>query len=411
MFSSTTIPEKALACPNKSLPFLNMSPLEVTSVETPQSAKIVVDDENQSPAQLKMPASGLKRSVHFADISHCVEVTHIDDMSDDLAAAIWFTDEELLAMRAENSRVARLMKTGFKIGINNEMSERGLEHQMPTEGQRRLKLKEEAKLAVLLEQEEQFETKTSDPEFIAESYQEYSQQAQALARTYGLQDKNDAKQIGLEAKSDNTPKSTQKSGCRSVKFRSNVKVRKIKHVSEIPEEIKLAIWYQAEDYNKMKRELKSTVKGFHYRLLKESVNCTLRGAEGYLPRNMKIKKNIRFMAYGDVLDEQESQIMLGIYDPERVRQVYVAISKESKTSANNRARDDEFFARSYTENERDKWENLKRKVSALLHKALDQPSFSSNTSKGTAKTKMSSIKSFAPKLSMKNTLGRVLRKT
>jgi hypothetical protein len=339
--------------------------------------KIPFTEPTNDIVDCKMPRRAAQpKSVHFSDVAHCCEIPHIDDFSSDLIAAIWIQDEEYSVMAAENAQVALMIINGKRFRNSDDTCDRGLEYRIPDQRDRRRKLKEDARTAVMDEQDRQWNRTLNGPYFIAEVYSEFSTRALCAARFMGQQDEEEARKLE-ESKSESSPETVR----RSVDFLPNLSVKNYLHINDITDEEICCAWYRSSDIREFKLHNKKTVKALICLKVKESDEVVLRGLEYLIPRNWKIKKYNKILTLNAVLDEQDRQDIEGENDPDQIAEAYEEmIPNSSRMAAKKYAREDERFSYVYTARDRTEWELLQHKVSPPSQRPILSP-VSSNFAK------------------------------
>mmetsp|Transcript_1959 Transcript_1959/g.4432 ORF Transcript_1959/g.4432 Transcript_1959/m.4432 type:complete len:220 (+) Transcript_1959:307-966(+) len=135
------------------------------------------------------------RKVSFSAAVAEYDIEQASDYSDEEREAIWYSIAHLKELKKKAKRTAKKISEG-QLDPNGDDSwtSRGLEGRT-TEGiQERYQIRTSAWAAVFLLQEEQENKGTSDPEFLAEVYSEYTTVSQCVARLRGKQDAKSAEQ-------------------------------------------------------------------------------------------------------------------------------------------------------------------------------------------------------------------------
>jgi hypothetical protein len=306
--------------------------------------------------QVKGLAPPQKKSVHFENEAHYCEIDHINDFSPELIAATWLQDDEYAGIAAENTKVALLMMlSGKRIKNIEDVTERGLEYKLPDQRDKSLRLKELALNAVIDEQDRQWRSQIhDDPAFIAEVYQDFSTQALSVARSMGIQDEEDAKQIATVEDS-----SVAKKFRRSVAFAQSDDVRLSQHLTDFTDEEIRNTWYDCEDFRQFKVSNKKTARALLKCDINESDEVSLRGLEYLVLRNAKVRKHIKALALNAVLDAQDRQENEAWgFDDELIAREYGEIANTCVAAALQLARADERFASVYTEADKICWLQL-----------------------------------------------------
>jgi hypothetical protein len=317
-------------------------------------------ESSHEQCSLKRPVSPQKKSVHFEDVAHYCEITHINDFSADLIAATWFQDDEYAGIAAENAKHALMIISGKRRKNSEGVTERGLEYKLPDQRDRRRKLKKDALSAVVDQQDRQCKTQINDPDFIAEVYQEFSTRALSAARCMGIQDEEYVKRIAA------VNSSVAKKPPRSVDFKPTVSEIRSLHINDFTDEEISNTWYEYEDFREFKVLCRKTAKAMIRREIKESDDATLRGLEYLVPSNAKVKKYYKRLALNAVLDEQDRQDSEGYLDDELIAREYGEITTHRMPTAQQLARADERFASVYTAKDRTCWQKLVEKCAPPL---------------------------------------------
>lgn len=116
-------------------------------------------------------------------------------------------------------------------------------------------------------------------------------------------------------------------------------------------------WYKREDYDKMVLLARKTAEKVEERrkelgkIDKTKKPIESRGLEAWTQMGATKVRMLKESAVEAVWNEQSRQWDVGIYDPDRIRSVYVAISKGSQMSAQDRAFSDELISKRIREQE------------------------------------------------------------
>jgi hypothetical protein len=121
------------------------------------------------------------------DFKNGHEILEIDKAEEDTKQEIWYSMDEYETIRARNSLIVKMMKTGSFIE-SEEHSFRGLEHKLRDGFKQRRSNKFAALNAVLEEQDRQFNRNLRNPEIIAASYRRVSLNAKETAFLIGQRD-------------------------------------------------------------------------------------------------------------------------------------------------------------------------------------------------------------------------------
>mmetsp|Transcript_10385 Transcript_10385/g.24739 ORF Transcript_10385/g.24739 Transcript_10385/m.24739 type:complete len:172 (-) Transcript_10385:1170-1685(-) len=103
-----------------------------------------------------------------------------------------------------------------------------------------------------------------------------------------------------------------------------------------PEE-QAATWISSNELTLIKEGIKSTLLLLHLKGDRQgrswSINHTRRGLESLIPEIAASKQRSRFVSKQVVFYEQFQQFRLGIHDPERLSQKYIAATESSRNKA------------------------------------------------------------------------------
>lgn len=129
---------------------------------------------------------------------------------------------------------------------------------------------------------------------------------------------------------------------------SNNEVFPIPHINDMCDEEVLAIWYEKIDYDKIKQDIIPIVK----RIMKgekieENNEMTIRGLEYRTRKGAIRRQHNKVEAITAVLDEQDRQIELDIFDADLISKVYLECAAHCLVEAQHLAGGDEIFAREY----------------------------------------------------------------
>jgi hypothetical protein len=125
-----------------------------------------------------------RHSVNFVTESKVIEFDKADEK---VKQDIWYSRDEYEIIRARNSLIVKMMKTG-SFEENDEHSFRGLEHKLKEGCKQRLANKYKALNAVLEEQDRQYGRGRVDDEYIAKKYRSAAMSAREFAFYLGLKD-------------------------------------------------------------------------------------------------------------------------------------------------------------------------------------------------------------------------------
>lgn len=146
------------------------------------------------------PKSSLKRSkpkksLRFSEKRDKIfPIPHLDDMSDDLIARIWYDSEEYSEIKSSYQLTIFRMEKG-EFQEDDEHTSRGLEYRTQDGAWARYENKRDAYNAVLDEQDRQWKVDEDDFEEIGRVYLEHSTKCAIAAAERGAQDAKEAKEI------------------------------------------------------------------------------------------------------------------------------------------------------------------------------------------------------------------------
>jgi hypothetical protein len=127
------------------------------------------------------------RRRHSVDFIGGHKVLEIDKPHEDSKQDIWYNREEYDIIKARNSLIVKMMKTG-SFRESDEHTFRGLEHKLKDGFKQRRSNKFAALNAVLEEQDRQMSRNQSSPTVIADAYRRVSLNARETAFAIGLRD-------------------------------------------------------------------------------------------------------------------------------------------------------------------------------------------------------------------------------
>lgn len=167
--------------------FLDFEDDDFITTTTPT---VEVKQQQQKPIKTRQKAD---LPVGFNPVVKVIHTLHINDYTEDEIDACWYNEREVKAIRDDAKVSVELLKNGKLEQDTEEHCRRGSECQLRSNRSRRRKLKAAGWLAVLREQEEQFEEgMDADPYCIAHVYKSASSQASDIARAVALKDELDA---------------------------------------------------------------------------------------------------------------------------------------------------------------------------------------------------------------------------
>jgi hypothetical protein len=127
------------------------------------------------------------RRRHSVDFISGHKVLEIDKPDEDIKQTIWYNREEYDIIKARNSLIVKMMKTG-SFRESDEHTFRGLEHKLKDGFKQRRSNKFAALNAVLEEQDRQMSRSLTNPDVIAAAYSRVSLNARETAFAIGLTD-------------------------------------------------------------------------------------------------------------------------------------------------------------------------------------------------------------------------------
>ena len=131
-----------------------------------------------------------------------------------------------------------------------------------------------------------------------------------------------------------------KSKYRSVRFASEVDVKEVPHLNNVPEDEHVATWYSVEDFDEMKKDMIATVRLMITNKPVGEDRCT-RGLEFRTPAGARLRKQTKLEALTAVWNEQVSQWKRHETDEERISIVYQRLSYKSREAAHTMGLRDE----------------------------------------------------------------------
>lgn len=301
-----------------------------------------------------------KKSVDFRPAAQFRKIPHLNDFGPEIITLCYFQDSDYKRMAAENDQVTKLASDGRKFD-DETITTRGLEPRLnPREGRR---LKKNSVRAVLKKQHHLWSTPVKRPEesrqhpdLIARAYNEFSAKALHVARTIAIQDEEDAKQL--------VNSSTKVR--RSVQFATQAKMRTTIHINDFSDEELRDTYYEYLEFKTFKIENKQTVKMFiKGSALEDNDQHSCRGLEYMIPRNAKVRKQVRALTINAVLDEQDRQDCDRECNPDLIAKEYSEIAKACVSTAQKFALADERFATVYSAKDRNRWELFQKSRAAV----------------------------------------------
>jgi len=146
------------------------------------------------------PKSSLKRSktkksLRFSEKRNQIfPIPHLDNMSDDLIASIWYNSEEYSEVKSSYQMTIFRMEKG-EFQEDDDHTSRGLEYRTQEGAWARYENKRDAYNAVLDEQDRQWKVDEDDFEEIGRVYLEHSTKCAIAAAERGANDAKEAKEI------------------------------------------------------------------------------------------------------------------------------------------------------------------------------------------------------------------------
>ena len=136
-----------------------------------------------------------KRHISFNYQVMVRSIEHIDDKDEAEIRATWYRKEEYRKIRSSMADTVRKISSGKFSGDSDAHCARGLEFRTPYGSQLRKKNKLEALVAVLDEQDRQFDEGCLDEELLARAYMESSRTRLEEAQRRGELDEQEARWI------------------------------------------------------------------------------------------------------------------------------------------------------------------------------------------------------------------------
>ena len=308
------------------------------------------------PGDVSEPPRDKRKRVRFHDTAFYKKIPHLDDLGQDFIAAVYFQNAEYSRIADENSQVTHLiLMSGNRIKESDDVTSRGLEGRMPHIQQKRKRIREDAKRAVL-------EMPDAAPEILSQIYMKITAPAMKDAKFTGSEDAKIAKWI---ADAPDTPE-PKGSRVKSVSFARSIVVRKSLHLVDMTYEEIFNTWYQYVELKALKARNK--------KILMERDNLeegteTIRGLEPLIPKNAKLSKETKICAIHAVLDEQDRQDAEMEYDSGKdedlIAREYIQAVADAKRVAQKIAQEDQSFAVAYTAKDRASWEQVQKVVAAM----------------------------------------------
>lgn len=142
----------------------------------------------------KPATNPLSKSVRISDQEDVFSIPHLNDMSDEEVAAIWYHGEEYTEIKSSYQATIHLMEMG-QVREDDDNTCRGLEYRTQEGAWARYENKRDAYNAVLDEQDRQWKVDKDDEEKISRIYLEHSTKCTQAAISRGAMDAKEAKEI------------------------------------------------------------------------------------------------------------------------------------------------------------------------------------------------------------------------
>lgn len=152
---------------------------------------------SDEPSHQSITPRRTSRAVSFSPNVHVKRTLHINNYSDEEIHATWLDESDFQRIRGEIDLTVHLMETGGHIESDKQCT-RGLESRTTVGALRKLQNKQDARDAVLFEQETQWNRGINDAETISDVYQERSHSCGVSAHIVGLFDEKMTR--GLDAR-------------------------------------------------------------------------------------------------------------------------------------------------------------------------------------------------------------------
>ena len=133
-----------------------------------------------------------------------------------------------------------------------------------------------------------------------------------------------------------TPRASRR---RSLTFHKEVAVYHTLHAKEYSDAEVASTWYAAEEYHRMKDEINQALTKHQEEKRagkKKTSSLTSMGLKDFTHSGLEKKRRQRFRAAQAVFQEQDLQDEFGIYDEERIAQVYRRVTFASQQTAAER---------------------------------------------------------------------------
>lgn len=140
--------------------------------------------EQEPQTTVKFPAAFEERRVHFANKCRQRAYIHAGDYTEEEMISSYYSREELKEFKAE----CRQIIIAYRKGVSRGEEKRGLELKIPTGEESSNSIRKQARYAVLLEQELQFQENDINEELLASVYQSFSNTCRVNSYIMGLSD-------------------------------------------------------------------------------------------------------------------------------------------------------------------------------------------------------------------------------
>jgi hypothetical protein len=166
------------------------------------SAESDTNIESEEHNEANHPPLMQKKSVSFSEVSNeTFVIEHLENISEDLATALWYNRKALLEIQKEYEAVLFLIETGRPINEDHHAS-RGLEKRTEDGAWALYEITRDATNAVLIEQDRQKKLKCFDAEQIAIVYQMETNKTRQAAEEQGTRDAKEVEEYLQEVATD-----------------------------------------------------------------------------------------------------------------------------------------------------------------------------------------------------------------
>ena len=166
--------------------------------------------EYSKPASKQKGSVPLVKSVKFAQENEVFEITHLDDIPQELIPEIWYDAAEYAQIKKDYQLTIFLMESGEELQGEHHTS-RGLEYRTQEGAWARYENKRDAYNAVLDEQDRQWKEDIDDWDKISLTYLEHSAKCLKAAYERGVQDEKDIVEYRNEVTESKEKKKKKKS--------------------------------------------------------------------------------------------------------------------------------------------------------------------------------------------------------